>query len=182
MRFEFSPRLALAAIIAAVLLPGTIMGQGAARPPAEPPDLCADQEPRFAARMAFIEAKTVLRPEQRGDWDGFVTASRAAQQSLWNICAPPSQLPSTALARLELREKVKAAAGTSDMLQRIANANLLKSLNPEQQERFAEALLREPLRMFAGTGAGDGPLPFGPPHLLSPGFSLPPEHGFPPRR
>jgi len=48
-----------------------------------------DVEPRFAARMAFIEAKIALKAEQKGEWDAFVAAARAAEKPSWDLCKTP---------------------------------------------------------------------------------------------
>jgi hypothetical protein len=134
-------------VTAAVLTPAvTAVAQGGPPPSPLPTDMmrrqCEDQEARFAARMAFPEAKIALKPEQRSEWEAFV----AAEEPTRDPCASPPPLQATYAVVARLKEKLAA----------------------ERQRRLAKAFLSPSVglrvfRAFGSPGMGPPGLSLGPP-------------------
>lgn len=144
-------------------IPSVAAAQAIADVPAPPPQaearFCADQEALFAARMAFIEAKITLKPEQGAEWDAFVAASRDVEKPLRELCGtPPPSRDGDAVAALEARDRMDMAHEDARKGMRDAAAHLKAVLTAEQQRRLAEALLAPPVAM-RGPGFGSPPPP-----------------------
>lgn len=145
---RFLARIGLRLILAAVVLGPTVpaAAQGDALPP-PPADIlqrmCADQEAEFAARMAFLQTKIGVKPEQRGEWDAFAEAAWAAEQPLRDLCAnlPPPPKVDNPIAMLEARDRMTLARAAIVQATHAAVARLREKLTADQQRRLAEALL-----------------------------------------
>jgi len=186
MQFVASPlsRLAVHAFTmmwTIATIPSVAAAQNLADPPGPPTEaesrMCADQEALFASRMAFIEAKIALKPEQRAEWDAYVAASREAEKPLRELCGtPPPTREGDVLAALEARDRMDIAREDAHKAMRNAAARLKAGLADEQRRRLAEALLAPP---FATRGPGFGPPP-GPLHHVAKA-DCHPHPGAPPR-
>lgn len=171
-------------VTAAILGPAVPVAAQWGPPPPPPPSMiermCADQEALFAARMAFIETKIALKVEQRTDWEAFVTAARAAEQPLRELCANPPRPPKSddPIAVLEARDHKASMHAAIRQATQDAVARLKAKLAADQRRSLAEALLSPPGSLGPGlhTFAPPG---FGPAGVRPPGFTL---HGPPPLR
>lgn len=182
---RFLARAGVRLIVTAAVLGPTVPVAAQGDPPPPPPPaymmqrVCADQEALFAARMAFLEIKIAVRPEQRGEWEAFVAAMRAAEQPMRDLCASPPLPPKSddPVALLEARDRMVTAHAAVLQATHTAAARLKERLAADQQRRLAEALL-SPL---GGPGPGLhllGPPGMGLPGLPPPGFRAhrPPHH------
>ena len=176
-------RLLAAAIGLGPLTPTAAHAQG--RPPWPPPPMespCTNRDALLAARMAFIETKLALKPEQKPQWDAFVTASRNADKPLGDLCQAPPGPPSFGdlFALLELRHRMAALHAEHEQAMWVAVGRLKGALDAEQQRRLAEALLTPPpmpgppgMRGFPPAGFAPHLPPAGFPPSFAPGLAPP---------
>jgi len=102
---------------------------------------CADQEPRFKAKIAFAEAKVGPQPAQRQSWDAFVTEASAAARPVRALCeAPPPLAGDDVLEELAFRQKTVAAILETDRGFLAAAQKLLVVLDSKQQRAFADSI------------------------------------------
>jgi len=102
--------------------------------------MCDDREARAIGRLAYMQAKIALKPEQRDEWEKFASATKMAVAA-FNPCkdGPPAFDDPVAL-RAKFEQTIE---GAYDMYKSIKGAadTFSKSLDADQKRRFAEAVL-----------------------------------------
>jgi len=120
-------------------------------------EFCADQDPRFKAKIAFAEAKLGLQPTQRERWVAFVAEASAAARPIHTLCAgSPPMADGDVAEELDYRQKMLAAVLETDRAFIEAAKKLLVGLDSKQQRALADAIIH--------------------PHGAVPGFAPPGPH------
>jgi hypothetical protein len=111
--------------------------------------LCADHDARINGHMAFVESKVGIKPEQRAAWDQFVSTAKATLAGFdpYKEGPPPFNDPVAMRAKFDLMmekgaEVHKLMKGAADQFAAV--------LDPEQQRKFAEAILPHPMMGMPG--------------------------------
>ena len=102
---------------------------------------CADEHAIFQSRMAFIEAKLALRPEQYTAFSIFVEEARSAGQPLRNLCK--EGLPKdeeTVTDRIAALQKGERAMSQVRSGFAAAVTKFTAALTPEQDKELGRAI------------------------------------------
>lgn len=124
--------------------------------------MCADMDARFAARLAFTEAKVKPTEQQRAAWNEFAQASKAAAAPMQALCGQASTArpaENDLAARLSERERHMAAMLDSTRQLRAAVEKLQPVLSDEQKTVLAQTMGRGPEARGRGDhhrGHGEG--------------------------
>ena len=144
----WGPQLGRLAVVVSLLV-FFVYAAGVDAQPADPSPsaamarrFCDDEQAIFRAKMAFIETKLDLKPEQRPAFFIFVEQARLAGQPLRDLCRQP--LPGAdAHASDTLRKMQRLAAAMALTLQDLTKAvdTLEQGLGEEQAKVLAMALM-----------------------------------------
>jgi hypothetical protein len=177
LRLSFSRMIAPAVVLHLTGL-GLLAAQPAgAQPPATPEATrlspCAEGPALLAGRLAYLQARIGLQPDQMPAWDAFAAAMRSAAGPMDALCAATDGHPRfdpDPLKRLETAQRGAEALEKTLAATRDALAALLPSLTTAQREVVASAFAPPP------------PPPPGGPHGGPGGHGFPGErgHGFGP--
>jgi hypothetical protein len=103
---------------------------------------CADEEALFKAKVAFIESKLRLRPDQQPSWTTFVSEAAAAGQSIRVVCKQSQ--PGTegdVVSDLDFHQRTLGAFLETHLGLTTAAKKLVGALTPEQQRVLADSIL-----------------------------------------
>ncbi|GAB4180428.1 MAG: hypothetical protein OHK0024_19070 [Thalassobaculales bacterium] len=112
--------------------------------------ICADGPARLAGHLAYVEAKLGITAAERPAFQDFASRATAAAAAIDAVCpslAPPAT-PLPADERLARMARLHAAMSQALESLRVATADLLPALRPDQREILAAIVLPGPPHML----------------------------------
>ena len=102
-----------------------------------PQQKCIDRLAWRAARLAYVEAKLDLTPEQRPLWDKVQAVAQSAEQKERQLCGQLTPSPeATVLERIDRAQQFLSARLEALQAAKPAVQALYQALTPEQREVF----------------------------------------------